>query len=75
MAGSKFKKLISKCDFQKLNKRILSQVRYFDCIIIFQSTKMLAQIAYLRLCAPMSGFDSCRSSSTRIDVVNHYTNF
>ena len=32
MAGSKFNKLISKCDFQKLNKRILSQVRYFDCI-------------------------------------------
>ena len=55
-SGSKFKKLISKFDLQKLNKILISQVRFFDCIIIFRSTKMFAQIAYLRLCALMSGF-------------------
>ena len=53
-AGSEFKKLLSKFDFQKLNKILISQVRFFDYIIIFQSTKMLAQIADLRLCALMS---------------------
>ena len=50
-AGSKFKKLILKFDFQKLIKILISQIPFFDCIIIVRSTKMLAQIAYLRLCA------------------------
>ena len=50
-AGSKFKKLISKFVFQKLNKVLISQVRFFDCIIILRSTKMFVQIAYLHLCA------------------------
>ena len=31
----------------------ISLVRFFDYIIIFRSTKMLAQIADLRLCALM----------------------
>ena len=53
-AGSKFKKLISKFDFQKLNKILINHVHFFDCIIIFQSTKMLAQIAYLPVGAFMS---------------------
>ena len=51
---SSFKKLLTKLGFQKLNKILISQVRFFDSIIIFQSTKMLAQIANLRLCALMS---------------------
>ena len=53
-AGSKFKKLLSKLGFQKLNIILISQVPFFACIIIFRSTKMLAQITYLRLCALMS---------------------
>ena len=49
-----FKILLSKLGFQKLNKIFNSQVRFFGYIIIFRSTKMLAQIADLRLCALMS---------------------
>ena len=66
-AGSEFKKLLWKLGFQKFKKILISQVRFFDYIIIFRSTKMLAQIADLRLCALnvstpyvcalMSGFD------------------
>ena len=52
--GSEFKKLLLKFDFQKLNKILINQVRFFDSIIILGSTKMLAQIADLRLCALMS---------------------
>ena len=33
---------------------LINQVRFFGYIIIFRSTKMLAQIADLRLCALMS---------------------
>ena len=36
--------------FEKLNKILISRVRFFDYVIIFRSTKMLAQIADLRLC-------------------------
>ena len=54
MAGSKFKKLLSKLGFQKLNKILISQVHFFNCIVIFRSTKILAQIAGLCLCALMS---------------------
>ena len=53
-AGSEFKKLHSKLGFQKLNTIFIRQVRFFDYIIALQSTKMLAQIADLRLCALMS---------------------
>ena len=53
MAGSKFKKLLSKLGFQKLKKILIGQFRFFDCIIVFRSSKMLAQIADLRLWALM----------------------
>ena len=46
-----FKILISKLGFQKSNKILISQVRFFAYIIIFRSTKMLGEIADLRLCA------------------------
>ena len=46
-----FKILFSKLGFQKLNKVFNSQVRFFGYIIIFRSTKMLGEIADLRLCA------------------------
>ena len=49
-----FKILFSKLGFQKLNKIFNSQVRFFGYIIIFRSTKMLGEIADLRLCALMS---------------------
>ena len=60
-AGGEFKKLLSKLNFQKLNKILISQARFFDYIIIFRSTKMLAQIADLRLCALIS-WAFCRVS-------------
>ena len=44
----------SKLEFQKLNNLLKNnQVVFFDYMIIFQSTKMLAHIADLRLCALM----------------------
>ena len=49
----KFEKC-SKLDFQKLKKKYSLknyQVRFFNHIIIFPSTKMLAHIADIRLCA------------------------
>ena len=49
-----FKILLSKLGFQKRNKIFNSQVRFFGHIIIFRSTKMLGEIADLRLCALMS---------------------
>ena len=39
-----------KLGFQKLNKILVSQVRFFGYIIFFRSTKMLAEIADLSLC-------------------------
>ena len=50
------KYFFQKLGFQKLNKIFNSQVRFFGYryIIIFQSTKMLGEIADLRLCALMS---------------------
>ena len=51
--GSEFKKL-SIFGFEKLKKICISQVRFFDYTIIFRSTKMLAQIAGLHLCALLS---------------------
>ena len=53
-ARSELKKLLLKLGFQKLNKILNSQVRFFAYIIISRSTKMLVQIADLRLCARMS---------------------
>ena len=50
---SKLKKLSSKFGFQKLNKILINQARFFAYIIIFRSTKMLGEIADLRLCALM----------------------
>ena len=50
----RIQKTCIKLGFQKLNKIPISQVRFFDYILIFQSTKMLAQIADLRHCALMS---------------------
>ena len=45
--GNELKKRFSKLDFQKLTKILINQC-------YFQSTKMLAQLADLRLCALMS---------------------
>ena len=50
------KHFLSRLGFQKSNKILISQVRFFDYIIIFRSTKMLAQIADLRLRALLSLF-------------------
>ena len=50
----KFKILLSKLGFQKLNKLFNSQVRSFAYPIIFRSTKMLGEIADLGLFALMS---------------------
>ena len=53
--GNEFKKLLSKFDFQKLNKILISQVCFFNSyVIVFRSPKMLAQTTDLRLCAFMS---------------------
>ena len=45
-AGSEFKKLLLKLNFQKLNKILINQVRFFDHLIISEArkSKMLAQI-------------------------------
>ena len=76
-----FKILFSKLGFQKLNKIFNSQVRFFGYKIIFRSTKMLGEIADLRLCTLMSLCSYVLGTSVpaplclRPDVLRPYVGF